>query len=203
MKRILVTAFAWTVLSCGGEDAAPPMDIAVLGSSPTDTAPMPEVPEAVRGAMRVRMSGTGALSAGWPAVADWCPSIPALQIVADDSTSGSIVLLLPDGGDWPGTYPVTHPDSSPGTPVAHVGVLLAPARRGFTFQGVRGSLEAERDGRHLSGELQIDLREVGKPLMMKYAAAFARIEVTERTEAECRDLGLGPDAIPEPGDAPD
>jgi hypothetical protein len=170
----------------------------VLGAPAADTVPMPDVPPPIGGSMHVHSIGLDTVEAEWPAEAQWCASTSVLTILADDSTSGAILLVWPADEDWEGTYAFTHPDSVGAPPRATAGVLFTPARRGFTYQSLRGRLELRRDGRYVSGEMQADLGEVGTPLMMKHAASFDRVQVTDGDAIDCAAAPAVVDTTQEP-----
>jgi len=202
MTRLHAVWALMLAVACGGGDPPASSDIAVLGAPPDEAIDMPPLPSASSGHLRVHAVGRGSMERDWEARAVWCGMVPALQILGDDSTSGSIIMLRPVGDDWSGMYPVAHPDSATRFPVAHVGVLLTPFRRGFTFQGVDGTVEIQSDGRRASGEFQMDLQESGSIMVMKYAGTFDRLRVERGDEAECRALGLIVDSVgtePAPG----
>ena len=188
-------------VACGGDRQADHQtDYSIIGATPGDTIVMPPIPPRARGRLRVRAVGRSDIEREWDARADWCSRAGVLQIMGEDSTSGTILLVRTRGDDWTGVYQVVHSDSAAAPPVAHVGVLLMPSRRGFTLLGVGGTVEVRAAGRRVSGEFAMDLQEVGTTFVMKYAGSFDS-RVTRRSPEQCDALGLTADsaAVWEPG----
>lgn len=197
------TRWVWLLLvavGCGGapdtseeQDTLVVSEEVVLDSNWRDVV-MPDYPSPAAGHLALESAAEKPeyqFSGEWPAEAQFCDEIHALQLfVYDPVLALGLVAGIPDTGDVAGEYDVAEVTEGLPTPrTARVALQTYATDRAYSLAGVEGLVHIDSLGEIVSGRLTVALFENVFLDTVKLAAAFDALPVVPAEPAACRVLG--------------
>ena len=199
--RVVVAVAAvavWAACGAGAGAGAPPErterqdetgdSVTMLVTARADTIELLEYPIPRRGHLVTHSAGDLTIEGSWRVRAGMCDDPAMLELVADESDVGTIILLVlpPDEGDRVTTYPVPPVERAvPPPPAARIGVQVFEGRSASFFQAIDGEVEVHTFGEWLGGRYLVTMWELTTGAEMQYAGVFEGIRIKPLSDEQC------------------